>query len=574
MATEGLQDQTLVSVEHGLVNITSVGDEALSAELHVPHHPHLQVLCNQAPVYGRLSVRSKDQIQVLLTSVPMERRADVSVHPDGLTATLAIHYVTGWQRGLVPFSPTPWAMLEVSEVEQRPLAYTRDEIDAILQTAGVVFGIDNEAIDAFLAQQSSGTVVCAHGQAAVEGEEERYEILVTEPLEKVMVGIIPVRSVLSVRADTMFGIHRMATPGVPGTDVFGKVVPLRTATVRLQKLGQGVVEDQEGGLWSVRAGRIILTNRILDVAQTLEIEGNLVALEGHIVFDGDVLVRGDVSEGVHVTSGGQVFVGGSVSNARIRADAGITVHGGVFQSTLEAGTRAQALRALDTILRDISYDLTQFVQSVAQVESSLHSYGKSAELSRISTMLLDSKFEHLLKWPEEIQAWRSTQGSAAGSTTLQWVDLLMREFTRGRLTTVREVAHWRQWLVQLDVQRNAFVEVSESTADIQCKYGQNSKFVATGSIVCTGQGFYQCGLSADIGVRVQGTPGVLMGCTIHTGSVDARDIGSQAGTRTTIHLLRRDGYVKANQIYEGTSLNIGSSWHHLVSKDLKNVTWP
>jgi len=566
--------QTLLRVELDQLYVVSDSDDALPAELHIPLNPNLVVVCNNALVRNRINICRTDTVRVDVRSTAVERKATVHVSEDAMEATLQIEYALGWQRGLVTCSPTPHLWLEVVETQLTPDPFTKDEVMQLLARENVCFQVDVDAIESFLAQDASGEIRIAVGQAVEEGKMERYELLVTDSFEKTMVGIIPIQPVLSIRINSKIAVHRPAVPGIAGTDVRGKVVPVPPQPQRLPRLGKGVMEDAEGFVWSARSGRIIETSRLLDVAETLEIDGDLVALEGHIVFDGDVIVRGDVAEGVHISAGGRVFIGGTTSNAQIHADSGIVVSGGAFQSTLEAGTRVTAIRALDVILGDVSSGLTQFVKSVHQVEESLSGHGKSVELSRISTMLLDSKFEHILSFSEQIHAWRTQYGTAISTVTLQWIEALERELLRSRITTVRDVSHWLNWLTQINDKREDFFLGDESDADIQCKYGQNSRFAATGNIVCTGQGFYQCNLTAALGVRVQGVPGVLMGCTVEAGYVEARDIGSQAGTKSTIRLHQRSGYVKANCLHEGTALSIGNSWHHFVSKEMHSVMWP
>lgn len=565
--------QTLLEVVETEVLVLGADAQAEPAVLNVAPQPFLDVFMNGERVTGRRTVYAEDKIQVQVVDTPFVRQTWVDVTPDGLQATLHIQYEAGIKRTLRPIAASADVHLIVSEAPLVPAPFELSEIQTALQNNKVTYQIDFAAIAGFLATQESGECVCAVGTPVVETISERYEILVAESNDVTLVGIIPINPVISILEGTVFAVHQPRVDGTPGTNVRGELIPPEPVVSKLPIIGKGAERLKDGRVMARRAGRVVVTTRLLDVAESFVVERNLQATDGYIVFDGDVIIRGDVEEGTEIVAGGQVFVSGSVSRGTISADDGVVISGGAFGCTLQAGLRMSALLRLSNLLSRLQEELNTLVTAVEQVHSTVAARGADLPAGKIAAKLLDDRFDSYRMWPKNIEDWLATDGKAAGAVWSKFVESLTVELSYQRLTSVRDVSAWKMLSHLLNKKVSELISHPSEEADIQVRNAQNARLQATGSIISTNQGYYQCDLTAGKAVRASGNPGAILACTVFAQNVFAREIGSHAETNTTIQLHNTDGSVNATTVHPGTVLAVGT-WRHKVPKEMKNVTWP
>lgn len=564
---------TIIAVTGTGIDVIFSDPDAEPARLDVPPHPFLQVLQNGKPVVGMTLVGPKDTIQVELKDTEATRELSVQIAPDAMGAVLRVRYVSGTRRRLRQSVPSVHVELEVDEFLIVAGKFTRIELEDALISQRITTQIDYDAMDEVASSEEGGDCVCATGIPAIPGEPEKYRSLV-EVSGSQLIGIVPVHPVVSVLAGTAIAQWTAAKEGKTGVTVRGEPVPVRPVRTPLPKLGKGVREES-GTILASRAGRVVRTARLLDVAETLVFEESHQLTDGHVMFDGDVVFKQDVADGVEVLAGGKVFVAGNVSHARISADQGILVSGGAVAATLRAGTKMVALSELLALFQALQEEIETLVSAVKQVEVIYAARGQAPEAGRILAKLLDDKFHEFSRWPAEFEQWRVTQGTSAGPEWSNFVLALTGQIQSSRLTTLKNV-RGLEILTELLEQRIAILPDRNEGAEawIQVRNAERSDLVATGDIVATGHGFYQCKVTSGSSVKAGGQPGVLLGCVVMAGTtVDAREIGSQAEVPTTVEIRGSDGEIKAKKIHPGTVLKAGS-WQYKVHKDLVDVTWP
>ncbi|OFW79157.1 MAG: hypothetical protein A2201_12495 [Alicyclobacillus sp. RIFOXYA1_FULL_53_8] len=547
--------------------------DAEPARLDVPPHPFLQVLHNGKPAVGTVMVRPQDTIQVELKDTEATRELSVQIASDGMEAVLRVRYTPGTRRRLRTSGPSLHATLELDEFPIVAAKFSRAELENALISQRITTQIDFDAMEEVATSVEGGDCVCATGIAVIPGEPERYGSLVEVGASQ-LIGIVPVHPVASVLADTAIARWIAAKEGKPGVTVRGEIVPVRPVRTPLPKLGKGVREES-GTIFASRAGRVVRTARLLDVADTLVFEETHQLTNGHVMFDGDVVFKQDVSDGVEVVAGGKVFVSGNVSHARISADQGILISGGAVAATLRAGTKMVAFSELLTLFQDLLGEIETLVGAVKQVEVIYAERGLSLETGRILTKLLEDKFQEFSRWPREFEHWRTSQGTSAGPEWSNFVSALTGQIQSARLTTLKNV-RGLEMLIELLEQRIATLPAHNEADEawIQVRNAERSDLVATGDIIATGHGFYQCKVTSGTSVKAGGQPGVLLGCAVVARTtVHAREIGSQAEVPTTVEIQGSQGEITAKRIYPGTVLKAGS-WQYKVQKELVDVTWP
>lgn len=578
MQTES-RTQALITIEENQIRVTTSDGVTAGpinpATLSIPGNPHLVVRINGVQAYGRTLVLPSDIIEIEVSDGAAERLAAVDIEKEGMSAFLTIRYGPGVHRSLRAVDAAPYVVLSVVETETPYTVFTIAEIGSILAERGLGVPIEWGEVQTFLVAGRSGSCICAKGVPPVEGSPERYEVTVEDGSEDIqLLGIVPVHPVTTVRRGTLIGLRLAAEEGTPGRTVLGASVEPKPFRRPLPRLGNGVTEDTEGNLVSTRGGRVVHLGNLIDVAETLELSGPVQVTQGHIVFDGDVLVRGDVTEGVVITAGGHVFVSGIVSNAIITANGSVTVGGGVFASTINAGTRTQWVDEVGTMLRRIGADFADFVQSVERMLGKLLVRGSAMNPGRIASRALEERAAGTVGWSDEVRQWTENHQEALGVALANPLLNLANALSPHRLSITRDVAEWHRVSLQIQKILESLPPGSQQSADIQIKNGQASTFVASGSIMSTGQGFYRCTMTAGNTIRALAMSGVILGCHAVSGQlVEAREIGSFAETGTTVEVRAEGGTVKAGKIHPGTLLQY-HSWRHKVAREMINAKWP
>lgn len=572
MGVEVRGTTALSIVDQQIVIQGDVGS-AVPATIVIPNHAYLQVRVDGEPVTGHVEVYPQTRVEIEYKDEPPVRQAVVSVSTDGMEATLEITLKSGRRFFLPDREPTALLDLVIVEEEWPAQPYQLDEVQSLLADQKIVYNVQMDAIQALLATRQSGCCVCAIGKPVTEGVPEHYEMLVKEPAETRIIGVIPLRPILTVRAGTALARRVPAVQGVSGIDVFGNARHPAQLRSQLPRLGKGVVA-QDDVLYAARGGRVVQLPRLLDVAEEFEIDGSLSAVDGHVEFDGDVLIRGDVNEGVQIVAGGQVVVAGSVQGAMISGEAGIIISGSAFQAHLCAGTRIRSLRELADLLRQLIDDLDAFQRAVQQLNQALSHRSAKVDLGRVTAALLTDKFAHVPTWRPRLYEWVNMHHSVIGAAWREWIEQLADNFQLERMQAVTDVKEWLALKQRITAKFDAIPDEAEQDVDLQVKGAQNTKLECTGNVIVTGQGLYQCQIQAGNTVRALGVPGALTSCDITAGrSVEAREIGSPAETEIRITITSSEGYVKAGLIHAGASLSIGA-FHHRVMREMRDCTWP
>ena len=230
-----------------------------------------------------------------------------------------------------------------------------DYVDTVLESRGVVYGIDHEAIAEAVFTVNTDHharegVVLARGTAPLSARPSFFRILSqtqhsgefshhTDRIDYKEVSRLPVvhpGQVIAVKVD--------AVEGQAGTTVRGEEVPFQTQTI--QQLVPGnhvrVVEHRAvaeiGGQLQVRDGAFHVEDR-------LEITGSVGYETGSIEFPGDVVLRGEVKDGFHIWAGRSVTAAGTVDVSEVYCRGDFSSTGGVVgrgKAILRSGGKVQA----------------------------------------------------------------------------------------------------------------------------------------------------------------------------------------------------------------------------------------
>jgi hypothetical protein len=130
--------------------------------------------------------------------------------------------------------------------------------------------------------------------------------------------------------------------GVPGEDVYGNEIPDPTPPGSVPACGQGAMRSEDGSCFTATRQGVaqITTDGVLDVLETLTIDGDIGLDTGHIDFDGHIEVAGSIQDGYRVT-GGSLRVT-DINRAEVVLSGDLVVTGGIYDAKVRCGGSVRA----------------------------------------------------------------------------------------------------------------------------------------------------------------------------------------------------------------------------------------
>ncbi|MCE5228411.1 FapA family protein [bacterium] len=120
--------------------------------------------------------------------------------------------------------------------------------------------------------------------------------------------------------------------GKPGTDVFGKRIPVGRPCQPRVHLGLNVRDEKKDGIhhyYAAAAGRVRWVSDVLAVDDVLTISGDVGLETGHVKHQGALIIKGDVLAGSRIEAGGDIEIHGSVEPSDIQTGGNLHVDQGI-----------------------------------------------------------------------------------------------------------------------------------------------------------------------------------------------------------------------------------------------------
>lgn len=541
--------------------------------------PHVRVYVNGHPVTGERPVLPGSHIKVELLHQQPELRVDVRVSPDRLTAYMKAERQPGIRYELPDIPPTSRLVVSGRVAGVSPAPPVNEAVlRAKLAAHGIVFGIDPDALTLVTRRalrRSEGEddmVVVARGipptppvddtlEFMFEQEDRRRAVEETDPGQVDLLGLF---ELVSVNPGDVVAVFHQGRPGMDGTDVYGKPIPVNKPRKLAVRAGRGVTVDESktryianrGGRPSYRRGRI-------DIRTLHRVNGNLDLSEGHVNFTGDVIVRGSVMDQLRVVSEGKVLVYRSITGARVIAKEGVHAREGIYRSQVFAGTGVTSLPEYVYSLEQLCTALRQMYETVVRLKANppFPMPGQKPVSDReLVQRLLVQRFPFIVPrleqslallerrvWPEEVQP----NGLLLA---LQQAHRVLSGRDRHYLTSASDLR------ILLERLQEAVDELSQqpaTPANVVSALVHNATIHATGKIVITeGQCLYSH-LVAGSGVTIQ--PGTFRAgnITVMQGDVVLGEAGSPLEVgRVKIEIVE-NGVFRAAHVHPGVELTIG-----------------
>ncbi len=195
---------------------------------------------------------------------------------------------------------------------------TKDDVMQTLTKSGVVFGINEQAVDDLLAHPGK-TYTIAEGKPPVNGKDA--EIIFKQKIDgekgrpkEIEGGRVDYKNLdlfSAILENEIIAEKIPVADGQAGSTVKGKVIHFVIGKDKRMKLGKNVV--LEGNLFIAKtAGHLLVTNDKIEVLPVLEIKSDVDFSTGNITFPGNVTVKGNVQAGFFVKAEGSVVIQGSI----------------------------------------------------------------------------------------------------------------------------------------------------------------------------------------------------------------------------------------------------------------------
>ena len=186
------------------------------------------------------------------------------------------------------------------------------------------------------------TLVVAHGRLPVAGANGSVELLVKEPTEVYGDGTVDLHEMHHFREiyrGTPVARLLPPTPGVPGFDVHGVVLPAKAGTPAEfgSLLGPGNLIDEHDPTLARAADSGIYQRftrggtSFIQILHEVTVPGDIDLTIGNISSRYPVVVQGDVHATFSLKSQQAITIKGSVEDARISARGDLTVQGGILR---------------------------------------------------------------------------------------------------------------------------------------------------------------------------------------------------------------------------------------------------
>ncbi len=334
--------------------------------------------------------------------------------------------------GQAEYNPANQSVLTIDIFDQDMKAYmtvsqpgpggpdlTRDDIQGMLTSQGVVHGLDQAAIEEFLdSPHYNEKILVAAGVPPVNGQDARIVYNFTTDHSKIQLkekdGRVDFKEldlVDNVEAGQILAKKIPREEGQDGSSVTGKVLPARAGRDVEIGLGKNVrlAEDGITALATIN-GQAILAAGKINVEPVYTVPGDVNFKTGNILFLGTVMVKGNVEDGFSVKAAGNIEVMGSVGKCELDAEGDIIVHQGVL------GKNSGRVRAGRNIMaKFIEHARVEAENSVIVSDGIIHSL-VDANRRIICQGKRASIVGGKIRATEEINA--KTFGSVAGTETI------------------------------------------------------------------------------------------------------------------------------------------------------------
>ncbi len=542
-------------VEDGKIIVTdsSNQDEIIT----IKTCPGVILYINGQVVEEVATVSSQDKIEYKFENPEPTRSAEIQIANDKMEAYINIRSIPAYSYKLKDKECKKNLTLEKKKVEEKyPPKYTSSEIQELLQSKGIRYGIIKEAIEEVCGQHNVEKLLIAKGLPVKDDISDEIQVLFKESEElkefEDANNNVDYRNrflIANVKSGDIIGKIVPGTMGSDGQDIFGVPIKRKTAKRVTVKIGEGC-KLEDNTIIATSEGKPAFKSNAFAVNKLYKVD-QVDLKSGNIDFVGNVEVTGAVLEGMEVKAGNELHIGKNVESATIKSSGEIVINGNVIHSKVTAGgENVERRKYLDTLINFKSI-INDLKSSVEQVKiNKLLGERKDGEIIKI---LIENKFKLLPNISRNILGYNMSQG-VQHSELVTFVINKLIGLGPLKIENYNELGEFEQMITEEIEEVEDLILIP---ADIYLGYAQGTDIEASGSVYITGKGQYICNITALNKIEFTNEKAVCRGGTLFAGSeIKLKTVGSDAGV-TTILKVSKTGRIFADIAYYNTVFCFG-----------------
>lgn len=502
-------------------------------------------------------VSSQDKIEYKFQDIEPTRNDEIQITNDKMEVYINVRSIPVHVYKLANQEYHKNLTLEKKKVEDKyPPKYTSNEIQGLLQSKGIRYGIIKQAIEEVCSQHNVENLLIAKGLPAQDDIADEIQVLFKESEElkefEDTNNKVDYRKrflIANVKNGDMIGKIIPGSSGNDGQDVFGVAIKRKSAKRVVVKIGEGC-KLESNTVIATTEGKPAFKSNTFAVNKLYKVD-QVDLKSGNIDFVGNVEVAGAVLEGMEVKAGNELHIGKNVESAKIKSSGEIVINGNVIHSKVTAGSEnVERRKYLDNLVnfKSIVDDLKLSAEQVKT--NKLLGERKDGEIIKI---LIENKFKILPNLSRGILNYNMSQGVQHSDLVTFIINKLIG-LGPLKIGNYKELDEFEQMLKEEIEEMEELIVIP---ADIYLGYAQGTDIEASGSVYITGKGQYICNITALNKIEFTNEKAVCRGGTLSAGSeIRLKTVGSEAGVATVLKVSKK-GRIFADIAYYNTIFCFG-----------------
>ncbi|MCX7884393.1 MAG: FapA family protein [Caloramator sp.] len=523
----------------------------------------VKVKINNILVIEKSYVNENDKIDIELEHKEAKRIVDIEVSEDKMQAFIKIRYEPKIVYKLKDKEPQSEILIEAEKyIEEYPPKFTKEEIEEILKTNKIKYGIQWQVINAVV---EGGEALIAKGLEPTEAIDDKIDYFFAIENKKVLVekdgkvDFYNTGEIQCVEPGQVLAVRHVGKDGKVGYDVHGNVIiPKKRKIVKIVK-GQGCdVLDEGSRAVALIKGVPKLQNEQITVSPVHMINGDVDIKTGNVEFKGNIVVKGNVTSGMKVKAGTDITIMQDVEDALVLAGGNIKIGGNIIKSVIKAGERQLNY---DSAINYIKY-FKDFLKRIIVLHDEIKKKGKinsDNQIVHAIKILLDSQLKDDKN--KILEADEFIKENCDGELLSFW-DRCINIFKLIETESISNFLIFNQFVGFAENFISSY-QNEHDLADVTIYYCQNSEIYATNNVEVKGKGCYNTNINALNEVIFSSSSGVFRGGQIFAKKrIKAGEVGSHAGIKTILK-TSTNSIIEASVVYQNTILTFGDSYYRI-----------
>lgn len=557
-----------VCVSGGKFIVTDPKGSGSLAKIIIPEN--IFVIIDGVQAFGKKEINSLMNIKFQFNEIEKpERRLNINVTPDSLEVYVDISYVSKNQFKLKDIPKSNEILLEAEVIKQeKPPAYTENELKNELSKNKIVYGILDENIKKCVSGKDMNRVLVAKGIEVQNDSDDIIEFKVnmdeSSKFKENKNGNIDFKSIGFVNAITAGAIIAVKHEGVQGKngkDVYGKVIKKKVGK-RLNIDCDSSCKIEDNKVMALKNGKASFKGNKFSIVDVYDVNSDVDLKTGNIKFVGAVNVRGNVLEGMKVESGNDIVISQNVENAIIKAVGNITIGKNAILSEIYSGGEDVEVLSKIEMLDNLRKNIGELIEAVYQIKK-YNNKNKFSSDGEVIKILIESKFKNISKVCKNYIL-------LVHNVNDKFQKLFIEKLIGIGPLRIKNVSELDSIAKDAEEEVNSLKAILSIPTDINISYCQECKIESSGNIYITGKGEYISNITANNSIEFLNKNAVARGGQLKAkNQIKCGVVGSIGGVVTRV-CVDTNGHIYSEIAYPNTVFVVGNK-EFTIDNPSKNV---